>query len=690
MTTLNSNKFSIIIYKTYLLALSILLSFSCCINSNYSENHTNRAILLDGEDNNPTFGMGILEAPWTIETWFKHDGDIWKDMEVLIGGGEYSSYEGTDNTPLVIKDGKLHSVLADLWSEDLMDTTWYHVALTNDGHNTTLYLDGEIIDEKPVSNSIILGSLGILEKSNSAFKGYLDEVRVWDACIEHKTIDEWKSKSIRAIHPNFSSLKLYFDFEEDFSESLVNIVGKGNQAYHLKNGRVNYKGNAPLAKTVIIDNDKFKNYYGRPEILTSITIDSEWDVDQGSKEDQIVKLRIVTSGNNKSMLLQQLELDLNNTTNIDDIEAINIYYVGEKIRDTVKVRLFDKDITPKHNITLKGENLPLAEGVNYILVTANISSKAKEGNTIKIDIPSFSVNNKKVVPEKSFGLIDKNITRRIENDNNIFRVLDWNIWHGGLHLGDVGVDRVIELIDKSGADIITMQEAYGSQNRIADEIGYNLNTRYDKDNLAMFSRFTIEPFKSAEPFKSNPGIIRFPNGNKVFINNAWLRYAYNPEYTSQFPDKGLDTKKWIQEDSTFSLVDVRNILNNDIAPNVDDKTPIIIAGDFNSFSHLDWTDAAKDKHNGYGKIDFPTSIFMKENNFIDSFRELNKHEVERAEGTFAVIYGHLQTSRIDFIYYQPNNIKAISSKIIRTSPEIDDVWPSDHAAVVTTFEFIDK
>ena len=43
---------------------------------------------------------------------------------------------------------------------------------------------------------------------------------------------------------------------------------------------------------------------------------------------------------------------------------------------------------------------------------------------------------------------------------------------------------------------------------------------------------------------------------------------------------------------------------------------------------------------------------------------------------------------IDFLYYKGKNIKAVSSKIVKTAPEIDDVWASDHAAVLTVFEII--
>ena len=77
---------------------------------------------------------------------------------------------------------------------------------------------------------------------------------------------------------------------------------------------------------------------------------------------------------------------------------------------------------------------------------------------------------------------------------------------------------------------------------------------------------------------------------------------------------------------------------------------------------------------------------MLDQGYKDSFREINPDEIARPEGTFAVIYGHLQVSRIDFLYYKGNNIRAVSSKIVKTTPEIDDVWASDHAAVLTTFE----
>ena len=129
------------------------------------------------------------------------------------------------------------------------------------------------------------------------------------------------------------------------------------------------------------------------------------------------------------------------------------------------------------------------------------------------------------------------------------------------------------------------------------------------------------------------------------------------------------------------------MLELDLAPVLKrQEMPVILGGDFNSCSHLDWTQETAHLHGGHGPVAFPTSRFLAERGYKDSFREVHPDELARPEGTFAGIYGQLDFSRIDFIYYKGNKqIRAVQSKIIQTSPEIDDIWASDHSAVMTTF-----
>ena len=423
-------------------------------------------------------------------------------------------------------------------------------------------------------------------------------------------------------------------------------------------------------------------------MFNAVIIQSEWDADQGSKNDQALKLRIAVQGSKNPLKLTELKLDFTGTTDLADIEQIHIYSTGSEARSTQRKELFGNGHTPEQSLTLRpthGEEILLQPGINYFLLTFDVRSKATPGHTLYASVPFFKLNGKKIIPETSAEEVRKQVTCNNQTQSNIVKVLQWNIWHGGIHLGNEGQQRVLDLIRSSRADVIMMQEAYGIQQMLADSLGYHLKTRSLKDNLAMYSRFPLEAIAWREPFKSNPAKITLPNGKRIMFVDCWLRYAYRPEYTSGYAEKGLDPSVWVAEDSILALPDIRNIYTKDIAPNLETDMPVIVTGDFNSCSHLDWTERAKPLHHGYGPVAFPASRYMLENGFKDSFREKNPDEVAYQGGTVAAIYGQMQMSRIDFIYYK-GGLKVLSSKIVRTAPEIDYVWASDHAAVLTVFE----
>ncbi|MGM9766040.1 MAG: endonuclease/exonuclease/phosphatase family protein [Candidatus Cryptobacteroides sp.] len=241
-----------------------------------------------------------------------------------------------------------------------------------------------------------------------------------------------------------------------------------------------------------------------------------------------------------------------------------------------------------------------------------------------------------------------------------------------------------ELINASGAEIVTMQEGYGSQEYIAAKLGMNCQTCAPKANLALLSLYPVEKIETSRTFNSNPGIITLPSGQKVLVNDLWLMYAWKHCYTENPIDQGHNIEDWIAEDKELGEKDLIYILENDTNPHAGNIDDIILSGDFNSCSHLDWTDPSL--HYGYGPVDFPISRLALSNGFADCFREANPDEKLRSEGTWAVIYGHLHNCRIDFTYHRGPSLRTVSSKIIRTAPQIDDIWPSDHAAVFTIFE----
>ena len=679
-------------YISIVLFINVLTHLSFVHASN-----NNLALCLDGQDNNVRTGIGILKGSWTLEAWIKGNDDQWKDQEVIFGGGEYSDINRADNLPLVIEKGKLHSTWAGWWSEEELDDQWHHVALSCDGVITQLFLDGEVVDSKVIATSILPGALGINEEEQpTVFCGLIDEVRIWHSAVPAETLKEWMSKPLAPAHPQFNTLVAYYNFDDgvEIKETVTNWVGRGDQAYHLRNGRILYDGSLPLAHTVMSNNPKFFYTSDKPqELFNAVVIDSEWNVDQGSTDDQILKLRIAVTGDQHPLHLTELDLDLSEITSIDDISRIHVYYTGKTARSGIKTELFGQGDKPQKRMSFKDESgaMMLTPGINYFLVTADISEEAGIGNKIKVSVPSFKLGKKQYFPEKSEELIEKRVTANSRNNSNIIKVLQWNIWHGGRQLGQNGVERIIDLMKATNADIITVQEGYGSQKRIQDSLGYYMQTPSLRDNLVLFSRYPITGIPTKATIFSNPAKLTLPGNRQLLVNSCWLRYADNPNYTGSFPSIGHNTSAWVAEDAKLGLVDVRNIVENDIKPNMaEEEMPVIIEGDFNSCSHLDWTKAAAPLHYGYGPVPLPLPIsqYMLEEGYKDSFREINPDEVARPEGTFAVIYGHLQRNRIDFLYYKGKSIRAVSSRIVKTTPEIDDVWASDHAAVLTIFELL--
>lgn len=668
--------------------LFTLFCLLCGLNLNAQKNY---AVHLDGKDNNLRIGMDTISRHWTLEAWIKPDGDEWRQQEVIIGGGEYSKLNTLDYLPLVIRNGVLYNTAARLEGGTLLRQQWTHVAATCNGKHIALYVNGTEVGRKDTATVILPGAIGINESAGSIFGGEIDEVRIWTTGLTEKELKAWMYGPLTARHPQFRHLKGYYTFDDLGDDMSVNKVAKGPLSFHLRNGRLKQYEDAPLAYAVENDNPLFQTKQKAQELFQAVVIPTEWDVDQDSKDFQLLKIRIETEGTRKPLSMKELNLDFSGCTSLKDMDRVHIYYTGQSPYTKARTELIPGGLALAKKLRIKlpeSAQLPLKPGTNYFLITIDMNKKAIPGNRLKASVSSLNLGNRNIVPESPNGFRDIGITLNSRNNPRILKVLQWNIWHGGNHLGKDGRERIIDLIKASHADVVTMQEGYGSQKMIADSLGFYLQTASLKDNLALFSRYPLEKIATKKTFFSNPAFVKLPGGQKVYVNDCWIRYAYRPGYTC-VANTGLNPDGWVAEDSILGLEDIRQILEKDFYPYVDQETPAIIGGDLNSGSHLDWTLRAAPLHYGYAAEKLPISRYLMENGFKDSFRQLHPDELERGEGTFAVIFGHLQTSRIDYIYSKGSKLKAISSKIIRTTPEIDDVWPGDHAAVLTVFELVE-
>lgn len=272
-----------------------------------------------------------------------------------------------------------------------------------------------------------------------------------------------------------------------------------------------------------------------------------------------------------------------------------------------------------------------------------------------------------------------------EKLNTSLRVMVWNIWHGGRRYGKhVGLKRVIETIKNSQPDVVGLIETYGSGEIIADSLGYHFYLI--SSNLSIMSRFPInETIKAFRPFNFGGTVLDIGNNKELTVLNTWLHYL--PGYSSNVEKKDMTSLELIKAEGKTRHDEVEQILK-EIKPITKNshESPIIMFGDFNVGSHLDWIDETKKIHYDY-TIKWPVSLAMEKSGFIDSYRELHINPLldpgltwtPRA-ATSSTKYG--LRDRIDYIYYK-GGLKPIESKVIDYHPIM---FPSDHAAVLTVFE----
>ena len=220
---------------------------------------------------------------------------------------------------------------------------------------------------------------------------------------------------------------------------------------------------------------------------------------------------------------------------------------------------------------------------------------------------------------------------------------------------------------------------------IADSLGYYLYMRSsmsadDNTNHSIMSRFPIaDVHRIFKPFMSGGARIEINPGEQIAFYTCWNNYQSTrprrpwraPEVTAQ---QLIDGEKIPGESWEYPPLprfeQTKEILRQMAAEIAGaDEVPLFVSGDWNSYSHLDWTEATKDRHGGLA-VEWPASKEIEDQGLVDAYREIHPR-VRSEEG-----------SRIDRVYYKGDDFQAIDAQMMRWHPV---KWPSDHPAVIVTF-----
>ncbi|VDM65846.1 unnamed protein product [Strongylus vulgaris] len=135
--------------------------------------------------------------------------------------------------------------------------------------------------------------------------------------------------------------------------------------------------------------------------------------------------------------------------------------------------------------------------------------------------------------------------------------------------------------------------------------------------------------------------------------------------------------------------------------NKSDVVPLVIAGDFNSPSHIDWINETKDDHGGW-TVEWPATKIAEDMGLIDSFRTLHPNVTEMPGHTWSTVNKFMSDwefqipepqDRIDFILFKGSIFPMESflysgADTMKPMPNhVQNDYPSDHYALITDFEF---
>lgn len=293
-------------------------------------------------------------------------------------------------------------------------------------------------------------------------------------------------------------------------------------------------------------------------------------------------------------------------------------------------------------------------------------------------------------------------------------VMSFNIWGGGANEGKP-VDETVAAIRAAGADIVAIQEtrlepadctaeacaATGESvaRAIAEALGYHY---YDQTqtNEALWANAIVSrwPIGAAGPMDLCAPVD--VEGTAVLVCNIHLDDAPYQPYQLLSIEYGPYPFFTTEAEAIASAAATRDpaleLLMAELETalaGTDGSMPVLIFGDFNEPSHLDWTVATVAAGYHPLPVAWPVSTRLADWGFIDAYRAVHPDPVAKPGFTWTPTSEPSDPEdhhdRIDFVYAR--GVEILDAAIVGEKPEAAEIvvtpWPSDHRAVMARIRF---
>ncbi len=275
-------------------------------------------------------------------------------------------------------------------------------------------------------------------------------------------------------------------------------------------------------------------------------------------------------------------------------------------------------------------------------------------------------------------------------------VLTFNMWQGS-EAANHQIGEALEVIKVSGGTIAGLQETYSWQEDgshtdngaiLAEMLGWNY--------FSHGSSGILTPYEICDTTANNRGVkLRLDENRYIwFFNSHLFHMPYQPyqlgnkEY-GDFPfistaEEAIQYARQARFDETASYI-------REIASIESEGLPVILTGDFNEPSHLDWTEKAAEAGLYPIPVSWPTTSAYAETGLKDAWRVKFPDEVQKPGHTWSSIDspGEIH-DRIDFVLFKGEQLEVRDAATLGSGDGISDItienYPSDHRAVRILFQ----
>lgn len=293
------------------------------------------------------------------------------------------------------------------------------------------------------------------------------------------------------------------------------------------------------------------------------------------------------------------------------------------------------------------------------------------------------------------------------------RVLSWNVLRGGNNVRQ-GPEKALAVIRAAKPDLVLLQESYeidGDRPKLgdwlADQLGWNAY-QGESTHLCVLTPLELQATFFHDPWHGVGARIRDGQGREFIAYSIWIDYrAYITAELRDNPSISDEELLAAESERSSRLPETKALLQFlQEQGHLTADVPLLVGGDWNTPSHLDWTRDAARVFKNRRALPLPVSLAVHEAGLDDTFRMVHPNAVQQPGITWSPMYRSVDSGkdqgfeRIDRVYLK--NADPASSRwrlspvAARVVPEVweDDAipaaereFPSDHGAVVIELQW---